>query len=464
MYKIKRKKPKYFDFDLVVLGTGAGGGVAAHLAARMGWKVAAVEADRIGGECPNFGCVPTKSLLQAAEAYMTARQGEEFGIHVGKLSYDYEAVKHWKDSAVRRTGAQEGAQVYHDDGIMVVKGRAHFLDPWTVSVHGLRFKAKRFVIATGTTSFVPPIEGLKEAGFITYREAIDYTALPKSIFIIGGGAIGVEFAHLFSTFEVDVHVADIAPRLITQEDSEVGDLIAAVFEERDIKVHLAANVVRVDKTAAGKTVHFEKDGQSHSVTVDEVMVASGKLPNLDFGLGNAGVEYNKRGIKVNRYMQTSARHIFAAGDVVGPYGFTHMAAYQSRIAFNNMFRPGKKIAARYHGVPRCVFIDPEVACVGATEQQLKDKGVPYQVGASSISMLGRANTSGEDTGFVKVLADKKGRLLGAAIVSPRAGEVVHELTLAITHRMRARAITETIHAYPTWSETVRLACLQIKSK
>ncbi len=457
MYKHKARKPKKTHYDLIVVGTGAGGGVASHLAASSGKSVAVIEDMKIGGECPNFGCVPTKALLQAAEAYRTAETSEQFGIHID-VKVDYKKVKDWKDLAVYRTGTSEGEDLYDHEGITVIHGHAHFLDQWTITVNGDRYKAHQFLIATGTKSVIPPIPGLSDSGFMTYRDAINVTAPPKSLFVVGGGAIGCEFAELFSSFGTKVYIADVTPRLIAGEDEEVGIMLAKIFDDRGIKIHTNSKVVRVEKTQEGKVVHFETDGTPHKVTVEEVLIASGKAPNTDLGLENAGVSYDKCGIKVDKRMRTTNKHIYAAGDIVGPYRFTHTAAYQSRVAVHNMFHKEHKVSAQYHAIPRCVFVEPEIACVGVTEQQLIDKGVLYKVGMVPISVIGRANTTNVDDGFVKVLVNKKNKLLGASIVSPRAGEMVHELTLAIQRGMSAKAITETIHAFPTWSEAVRLAC------
>ncbi len=457
------KRPLEVDFDLIVLGTGAGGGVASHIAARAGKKVAVIEPDKVGGECPNYGCVPTKALLHAAETYGRAKDSEHFGVQTGKVSFDYKFIKAWKDRAVRRTGTSEGAGIYEEEGIELIRGMAHFINPWTVSVHGKRYTARKFLIATGTKQIVPPIPGLEDTGFITSRQAIDLTSLPKSIFIIGGGAIGCEFAQLFSTFGAQVHVGEMFPRLIGLEDPEVGELLGALFEVRGMGVHTGVRITRVAKQGSNKIVYFEKDGQTNHVVVDEIMLSTGKAPNTELGLENAGVEYSRLGIDVNRFMQTTSKHIYAAGDVVGPYRFTHTASYQSRLAAHNMFHTKIKYGARYNAVPRCVFVEPEIACVGATEQQLQNAGVRYQTAGVPISVIGRSNTSDYDTGFVKVIADKRGFLLGASIASPRAGEMIHELTLAIHQRMKAKTVAETIHAFPTWSEAVRLACQKIKS-
>lgn len=461
VYKTKHIQPKITDFDVIIVGTGAGGGSAAHALNRQGKKVAIIEQEVIGGECPNYGCIPTKALLQAAETIDTINRAGDFGVKVsGKVEVDYPALKAWKDKAVWNTGTHAGEKDYTEDGITVIKGHGHFLDPWTIGVKAKRYTAKQFLIATGTHDFVPPIPGLEESGYMGYREALDLTKPPKKLFVIGGGAIGCEFTEFFTAFGVKVHIAEFAPRLLFKEDEEVGELVEALFAQKGVSVHVDSKVVHVEKKGSQKVVTVETHGKQHKVTVDEVLLAAGKVPNTDIGLENAGVEYSRRGIKVGRDMKTTVDHIYAAGDVTGGYMFTHTASYEGRIAAQNMSSPLKHLAD-FRAVPRCVFISPEVAAVGTTEAELKEKGVKYQVGAVPTSILGRANTSQQDTGFVKILADKKGRILGASIVAPRAGEMIAELALAIQWKMKASKIVYTIHAFPTWNQAIRSAANKI---
>jgi dihydrolipoamide dehydrogenase len=459
-YKVKTIRPKTPDFDVIIIGTGSGGGVASHMLKKAGKKVAVIEQEKIGGECPNYGCVPTKALLQAAETYNTIKKASNFGINVGSVSVDYPAIKAWKNTAVRRTGTEEGLKSYQDDGITVIKGHAHFIDEWTLSVHGKRYSAHQFLIATGTHDIIPHINGLTESGYIGYRDALELEKPPIKLFIIGGGAIGCEFAHIFSSFGSEVHIAEFAERLLANEDPEVGQLTEAIFEANGVKVHIESKVVKVEKKGSQKIVTYEKLGKLHSVTVDEILLAAGKAPNTDLGLENARVKYDLGGVKVNREMQTTNSHIYAAGDVTGGYKFTHVASYESRIAAQNMTSNLKHLA-RYNAVPRCVFISPEIATVGATEAELKERNIRYQVGAIPISNASRSNTSQEDTGFVKIIANRKGVILGASIIAPRAGEMIHELALAVQWRMKASKIQYTIHAFPTWSQAVRMAASKI---
>ncbi len=464
VYKTKHIKPNVTDYDALIIGTGSGGGVSAHMLNKQGRKVAIVEQETIGGECPNYGCVPTKALLQAAQTLETIKHASDFAINVKGVSLDYKALKNWKDKSVHNTGTYRGVEAYKEDGITVLAGHAYFIDPWTLSIRGKRYTAKKFLIASGTHDFIPPIPGLEDTGYIGYREALDFSSPPKSLFIIGGGAIGCEFTQIFATFGVKVHIAEFSDRLLSKEDSEIGELAQALFEQKGVVVHVESKVVKVEKKGAQKVVTVETHGKKHKVTVDEIMLAAGKVPNTDLGLENAGVKYDKkRGIAVSKAMQTSSKHIYAAGDVTGNYMFTHTATYESRIAAMNMFS-SLEHHADYRAVPRCVFISPEVAAVGATEAELKKRGIQYQVGSTPTGWLGRANTSQQHTGFVKILADKKGVVLGASIVAPRAGEMIHELVLATQYRMKASKIEWAIHAFPTWSQAIRVAASKIESR
>lgn len=457
------KRKTIYDFDVVIIGSGSGGGVAAHTLVKAGKKVAIIEADHIGGECPNFGCVPTKALLQAAETYEVATTAEQFGIKVEGVTPNFNAIQKWREKAVYRTGTHIGGEAFKSEGITPIHGRAHFIDKHTVSIGKQRVTAKKFIISTGTRDFIPPIEGINSIGYITYKDAIAMKQPPESMFIVGGGAIGCEFAQYFSTFGVKLHMAEFAPRLLAKEDAEVGDLLKALFEQRGIKVHTATEVKKVEKSADGKKiVHFVTDGQAHQTTVDEILMAAGKIPNTDLGLENAGIEYDRRGIKVNTEMQTTAKHIYATGDVAGPYAFTHMASYQSRIAAHNIVY-ADKLQAKYHAVPRCVFVEPEVATVGMTQAEAEAQKLDLKIAAVPISIVGRSNTSNKSAGFVKVMATKsKGVIVGAAIIAPRAGEMIHELTLAVNLGLTVDDVASTIHAFPTWSEAVRVACARLQ--
>ncbi|HXH27142.1 MAG TPA: NAD(P)/FAD-dependent oxidoreductase [Candidatus Acidoferrum sp.] len=450
-----------FDYDLIVIGSGGGGSVAAHIAAAADKKVAVAEVADIGGECPNWGCVPTKALLHAAEIYDSAKHAGQFGIRSAGLSYNYPSIKAWKDLAVQRTGTGQDKHSFEKDGIKILTGEAKFVDPHTIMVNRRHYTAENFLIATGARSFIPPIDGLEEAGYITFKEATQLSRPPKSLFIIGAGSAGCEFAHLFSIFGSKVYLSDIAPRPLVSEDEEVGELLREVFEtERGMEVLTNSKVTKVAKDGLTKRVFVQQGAEIRSIKVDEILVTTGKQANVELDLENAGVDYTPRGIKTNEFMQTSARHIYAAGDVVGPYLYVHVAIYQSKLAVNNMLHK-QKIAGDYHAIPRCVFVAPEVASVGLSEDECVKRDLRIKKALAPISITARSNITNTDYGFVKVITSQDHTLLGATIVGPHAGEMIHELTLAVQHNMSAAAVANTIHAFPTWSEAVRVACSKV---
>lgn len=449
------------DYDLIVIGSGAGGSVAADIVARSGKRVAIIEGDTLGGECPNWGCVPTKALLHAANIYDQAKHSSRFGIRSAAIGYNYPTIKAWKDLAVQRTGAENSEKYYQSQGINVFRGSAHFIGPHEITINRRHLSASNFLIATGSHWIVPPIVGLDKISYLTARTALDLTRPPKSIFVIGGGAVGCEFAELFSTFGSKVYIADIAPRILPKEDDEVSELIEKQFtEQRGMQILTKAKVVRVSKEGLMTRVTYLRGAEEHSIKVDQLLVAAGKTPTTDIGLENAGVEYTQKGISVDEHLQTTAKHIFAAGDVLGRYMFTHMGVYEGRIVANNLIQRGK-VSPDYKAVPRVTFVSPEVASVGMTEADCLRRDLAINKGIAPLNIIGRSNVSDTRNGFAKVITDKKGVLIGGTVVGPHAGEIIHELTLAIQHGMTAQSVANTLHAFPTWSEVVRVACAKV---
>ncbi len=448
-----------FDFDFIVIGTGAGGAVAAREAAAKGKRVAVIEREKIGGECPNFGCVPTKALLQAAEIYEDLQNAETYGIKTRDVSLDYRKVKKWKELVVSRTGTAQGESTFEKHGIKVIYGDAKFVSPHDIKIGKKTYSAHTFLIATGSHVFIPPILGLENAGYITFKDAINFDELPESIFILGGGAVGCEFAQLFSSFGVkNVTIADTTPRLLMREDVDVSNLVTALFEQRGIRVLNNTTVTGAHAREGKKYMDVTTGTTTHTYSADELLIATGKRPSIEsLDLEQAGVAFGKHGLKVNRFLQTTAPHIYAAGDVVGPYLFTHMAEYQSAIVAQNAFSRIKR-AVDYRIVPRCTFVFPEAACVGLTEQDALEKGIKIKKGMIPVAILGRANMMNALDGFVKVLTDPKGKIIGGSAVCARAGEVIHEIALAMHFNATAQQVSQMIHAYPTYSEAVKFAC------
>jgi len=455
------KKQKY-DYDLIVIGSGAGGGVAADIVAGSGKRVAIIEGDALGGQTPNWGCIPTKALLHAANVYDAAKHGAPFGIRAAAVGYNYPSVKAWKDLAVERTGAHDSERYYQTRGISLFRGMAHFISPNEVTVNRRHLSAEHFLIATGSQWVIPDIIGLKNVPYLTARTALDLVRPPKSVFIVGGGAIGAEFAELFSVFGSKVYIADIASRLLPKEDDEVGDLIGDYFSKhRGMSVLTKTKVTKVSREGLTTRVTYVRGGTEHTAKVDQLLIATGKAPTVDIGLENAGVEYTPKGVEVDEFLATSAKHILASGDVLGRYMFTHMGVYESRIAAHNLLNKNK-VSPDYTAVPRVTFVSPEVASVGLSEAACLKRDLSIKTAVAPINIISRSNVANQHEGFVKVITDRKGVLLGASVVSPHAGEVIHELTLAIQHGLTASQVANTLHAFPTWSEAVRVACTKIK--
>ncbi|MDD3035479.1 MAG: NAD(P)/FAD-dependent oxidoreductase [Candidatus Saccharimonadaceae bacterium] len=446
-----------FDYDLIVIGSGAGGSLAATIAAREGKRVAIVEADAFGGDSPNWSDIPTKALLHVATLYDEAKSGARFGLRSATLSYNYPSIRAWKELAVKRTGAGGNKRYYENQGIDAFAGTAHFLSPNEISVNRRHLSAANFLVATGSHWIIPDIQGLDKIGYLTPRTILEAIKPPKSLFIIGGGNTGVEIAQLMAIFGTKVYIAEKAGRLLPHHDSEIGELMERLFTEQKGVVTLThSRVVSIEKDGLSKRIIISRGGVEKSVRADEVLVAAGREPNVDLGLANAGVKYTAKGIEVNAHLQTNIKHIFAAGDVLGKNNQTHTAILESQIAANNILRRNK-IVPDYTATPEILFTYPGIATVGLSEDDCLKRDLAINKAIAPLNIIARSNTSDFREGFVKIITDKKGVLLGAAIVAPHAGEIIHELALAIKYSMTANEIAQTPHAFLSWSEAVRVA-------
>lgn len=453
---------KIFDYDLLVIGSGAGGSIAASMVARQGKRVALIEANALGGDSANFGDVPTGAMLNVARIFSEAKDAGKFGLRTNTIGYNYPTIKAWKEKVVSRTSSGGGKRYYQSLGVTIIPGLAHFISPHEVSVNRRHISAEHILIASGAEWSLPKISGIDKIKYLTPASALELIRPPKTLFVIGGGSVGLEFARLFSAFGTKVIVADIAPRLLPREDQESGELAAKVLSEKyGIKALTETRVIRVAKEAVATRVTFLRGREEHSVKVEAVLLAAGKAPRVDLGLENAGVEYSPNGIEVNNHLQTSAKHIFAAGDVLGGFGLTHVALMESRVVAHNILNKNK-VTPNYQSIPRITYIEPEIASVGMSEDDLIKRDLSYNKAVVPLGIVGRSVIADSHDGFVKILADKKtGRLLGATVAAPSAGEMIHELTLAIQHNLTASDVANTMHAFPSWSEAIRIACAKI---
>lgn len=451
------KKPQ-FDYDLIVIGSGAGGSAAATIAAREGKKVAIIESETFGGDSPNWSDVPTKALLHAAQLYDEARHGARFGLRSNTLGYNYPSLRTWKELAVKRTGAAGNKKFYESQGIDAFLGNAHFLSPHEVTVNRRHITAAHFLVATGSHWVAPDIQGLADIHYLTPRTILESIRPPKSLYIIGGGTIGVELAQLMAIFGTKVYLAEVAARILPKEDEEVGELIERLLlENKGVTTLTQTRTLSIIKDGLGARVTFLRGGVEKSVRVDEILIATGRTPSVDLGLENASIQYTPAGIEVNEHLQTSARHIYAAGDVLGHSRHTHTALHESRVAAHNILMK-TRVAPDYTASPRLTFTFPGVASVGLSEDDCLKRDLPINKATAPLGIIARSNTSDFHDGFVKVITDKKGVILGATVVAPHAAEIVHELALAVKCGLTASQVAATPHAFLSWSEAVRVAC------
>ncbi len=450
-----------FDYDLIVIGSGAGGSAAATIAARNGKRVAIIEGDTFGGDSPNWSDVPTKALLHVAHLYDEARHGAKFGLRTSTLGYNYPSIRAWKDLAVKRTGAAGNRKFYENHGISAFNATAHFLSPHEISVNRRHLSASHFLIATGSSWATPKVQGLEDLPFYTPRTILEAIRPPKSLFIIGGGSHGVEIAQMMATFGTKVYIAEQAARLLPHQDTEVGELMERVLtEQKGVSVLTHSRVLSVVKEGLGKRILITRAGVEKFVKADEILVATGRVPNLDLGLENASIAYSPKGIEVNDQLQTSVKHIYAAGDVLGRDSYTHTALLESRVAAHNLLEKNK-ITPDYTATPGLIFTSPEIAHVGLSEDDCQKRDLSINKAVAPLNIIARSNTADFRDGFVKLITDKKGVLLGGTIVAPHASEMIHELALAIKHGLTAKQIAETPHAFLSWAEAVRVAASKL---
>ncbi|HSA59210.1 MAG TPA: mercuric reductase [bacterium] len=442
------------NYHLIVIGAGSGGLVAAAGAAGLGAKVALVEKHKMGGDCLNTGCIPSKAIIRTAKLSFDARTAHRFGIPNLAPEIGLVRVLESVREVQKKIEPHDSAERFQGLGVDVFFGSYRFISPHEISDGKETLVARRFVLATGAAPFVPPIKGIGEIPYLTSDNVWDLKELPKRLVVLGGGPIGAELTQVFARLESKVSVVEMMDCLLSREDPEASCLIKDRFQREGIETLVNSRAEEVRKTASGYelVLWHAKEGVK-IVPFDQILVAVGRAPNVGgLDLERAGVRYSKKGIEVDTHLRTSSKHIYACGDVVGPYQFTHMADHQARLILRNALFPGKS-KIDYRVVPWCTFTDPEVARVGLNEKEAKEKKVSYDVYTYPMMDLDRAVCDREDEGFVKVLT-KKGsdELLGATLVGSHAGDLIHELVLAMHQKIGLRKIASMIHVYPTLAE------------
>ncbi len=452
--------PKY-DNNLIVLGAGSGGLIAALVAATLKAKVTLIEKHLMGGDCLNTGCVPSKTLISSAKAAHLMRTGDRFGLQAVEPKVDFAAVMARVQAAIATIAPKDSVERYSELGVNCILGEGELLDAHRVQVGEQIISGRSIILATGGSPLVPPIPGLRELNPLTSDTVWALNEQPRRLVIMGGGPIGCELAQAFARLGSEVTLVDMAERLLPREDPDVSAHIERVFASEGINIRTSAKVAAAEPGSLRLESMSNSAQAAQSLAFDQILVAVGRRANTQsLGLEAAGVELAKDGtVKVDAYLRSTQPNILACGDVAGPYQFTHMASHQAGYAtLNALFGRFWKSRVNYDVVPWCTYTEPEVARVGLSETEAAEQGVAVEVTHYSLDDLDRAIAEGNAAGWVKVLT-KPGsdRILGACVVGPHAGEVISELVSAMTHGLGLKKIMGTVHIYPTFAEANKLA-------
>jgi pyruvate/2-oxoglutarate dehydrogenase complex dihydrolipoamide dehydrogenase (E3) component len=450
-------------YNLVVIGAGTAGLICSSIAAGLGAKVALVERHLMGGDCLNVGCVPSKALLRAARAVAEVRRAGEFGVRVPEgVSVDFPAIMERMRRLRADISPHDSAQRYRDMGIDVFIGEAKFASPESVEVSGKSLRFAKAVIATGARAAAPPIPGLADVPYLTNESVFSLTELPRRLGVIGAGPIGCELAQAFARFGSEVFLVEAGHGVLPREDRDAARFVQQALEHDGVKLLCCGRELQLAKSAEGVRLTVESHGESYDVTVDQLLVSAGRRPNVEgLNLEGAGVRFSRTGVEVDDFLQTTNPRIYAAGDICLPHKFTHTADASAQIVVQNaLFAVGPLLRRRVSKltIPWCTYTDPEIAHVGMNEKDAKELGIPVQTFTQELSAVDRALLDGETGGLVKLhVRAGTDEILGGTIVASHAGEMISELTLAMTAGLGLKSIGGTIHPYPTQAEALKRA-------
>ncbi len=454
-------RPARFDRNLIVIGAGSGGLVSAYIAAAVKAKVTLIEKHRMGGDCLNTGCVPSKALIRSAKLAAHIRRAEEFGLRKASAEVDFSAVMERVQEVVKRVEPHDSIERYQGLGVEVIEGEARIVDPYNVEVNGRRLSTRNIVVAAGARPLVPPIPGIEEVGYLTSDNLWELRELPRRLVVLGGGPIGSELAQAFARLGSAVTQVEMLPRLLVREDPEISQQVLDRFRAEGIDVRLEHKAKALRAEGGEKVLLCEHQGKEVEIRFDELLVAVGRAANVSgYGLEELGVRLTPRKtVEVNEFLQTNYPNIYAVGDVAGPFQFTHTAAHMAwYAAVNSLFGRFRKFRVDYSVIPWATFTDPEVARVGLNETEAKEQGIAYEVTTFGIDDLDRAIADGEAHGVVKVLTvPGKDKILGVTIAGEHAGDLIAEYVAAMRHKIGLNKILATIHIYPTLAEANKYA-------
>ena len=454
-------KPKQFDRNLIVIGAGSAGLVSSYIAAAVNAKVTLIEKHKMGGDCLNTGCVPSKALIKSAKVASLIKRANEFGINVPESDIDFAAVMERVQSIINKVEPHDSTERYESLGVDCIQGEARITSPWSVDVNQKTLTTRNIIIATGAVPLIPPIKGIEDIKYLTSDNIWELRERPNRLLVLGGGPIGCELSQAFSRLGSTVTQVEMFPRIMVREDEDISELLTEQFIKEGIDVRINHKAKEFISNDDKKILVCEHKGQDVEIEFDTLLIAVGRKPNSSgYGLEELGVEFTRQGtIQVNQYMQTSLPSIYACGDVAGPYQFTHTAAHQAWYAsVNSLFGSVKRFKADYSVIPWATFTDPEVARVGLNEQEAKQQNIPFETTLYKLDDLDRAITESETEGFIKVLTvPGKDKILGATIVGDHAGELITEYIAAMKNKTGLNRILGTIHVYPTLSEANKYA-------
>lgn len=460
------QRPTHFDRNMVVIGAGSAGLVSAYIAAAVKAKVTLIEKHRMGGDCLNTGCVPSKALIRSAKLLSHVRRAKEFGIRSLTAEFDFADIMERVQKVIHEVAPHDSVERYSQLGVECIEGEATITSPWSVDVitaQGKRTLTTRsIVIAAGARPFVPPIPGIEEVGYVTSDTMWSMRTLPKRLLVLGGGPIGCELAQSFARFGASVMQVEMAPRLMLREDPEISAMVMKRFADEGVHVLVNHKAVRFAIENGEKVLYAETEGREVRIVFDQLLAAVGRVANTaGYGLETLGIPVTRgKTVEVNEFMATKFPNIYACGDVAGPYQFTHTASHTAWYAsVNALFGRFKKFRADFSVIPWCTFTEPEVARVGLNETEAKEKGIAYEVTTYGIDDLDRAIADGEAHGLVKVLTvpGGKDKILGVTIVGEHAGDVIAEFITAMKYGIGLNKILGTIHIYPTMVEANKYA-------
>ncbi len=444
-----------YDFDMGVIGAGAAGLTVTAGAAQLGAKTLLVEKEReLGGDCLHFGCVPSKTLIRTAHIYHFMKHARKFGLpQIEFPKVDFKEVRKRIRSVIGSIQEHDSEARFCGLGAEVTYGEPRYVDPHTIRLNGSTYSAKNWVIATGSSPSIPPVEGMNETPIITNKEIFSLDHLPKSMIILGAGPIATEMAQAFRRLGSEVSVVQRSGQILSKEDKDMADQVLGVLRAEGVRFFLNASIVRTRDPGSEREVVIKlNEGQEKTLKAETILVAMGRKPNLEnLGLEDIGVSLHKKGITVDSRMRSSQKHIYAAGDVTGQYLFTHAAGYEGGIVISNaLFHLPRK--ADYTFLPWCTYTDPELASIGMNEKAAKAAGIDYSVWTESFNANDRSLAEGERIGKIKMLLDEKEKPLGVQILGPQAGELLGEWVAVLNGKMKLSTLASAVHPYPTLGE------------